>query len=114
MQKLSDLGNKEVMAQNIQHYMNEWGISRKELANKLGLSYTTLSSWLQADSYPRIDKIEKMANFFQISKADLVERHQNDDRPAELTKTSACRLLDRSGIYLTRNARTSLTWLRLP
>lgn len=83
---MSDLGNKEVMAQNIQHYMNEWGISRKELANKLGLSYTTLSSWLQADSYPRIDKIEKMANFFQISKADLVERHQNDDRPAELTK----------------------------
>lgn len=61
------------MAQNIQHYMNERGISRKELASQLCLSYTTLSSWLQGDSYPRIDKIEKMANYFGITKADLVE-----------------------------------------
>ena len=35
---MSDLGNKEIMAQNIQHYMDEWGVSRKELANKLGLA----------------------------------------------------------------------------
>ncbi len=27
-----------------------------------------------------------MANFFQISKADLVERHQINDRQAELTE----------------------------
>lgn len=68
---MSDLGNKEIMAQNIQHYMDEWGVSRKELANKLGLSYTTLSSWLQADSYPRIDKIEKWPTSFKLARPIL-------------------------------------------
>lgn len=71
----SDLGNKKVMAKNIQYYLDKNGLTRKKLASDLNISYTTLSSWLQADSYPRIDKIEMMANYFKISKADLVENH---------------------------------------
>jgi len=33
----------------------------------------TFSDWVNAKTYPRIDKIELMANYFGISKADLVE-----------------------------------------
>ena len=79
---MSDLGNKKIMAENIQHYLNKKGITRYKLADDLGLSYTTLSSWLQGKYYPRIDKIEKMANYFGVDKSDLVERRT----PNNITK----------------------------
>lgn len=67
------LGNKEVMARNIKRYMDKMGISRKDFCERLGFAYSTVTDWLNAEKYPRIDKIEMMANFFGISKADLVE-----------------------------------------
>lgn len=72
---MSALGNKQVMAQNIKMYMEDKGISRKEFCKRLGFAYSTVTDWLNAEKYPRIDKIEMMANFFGISKADLVEPH---------------------------------------
>lgn len=70
---MSALGNKQVMASNIRRYMAMMGIDRKEFCQRLGFKYSTVTDWLNAEKYPRIDKIELMANFFNISKADLVE-----------------------------------------
>lgn len=75
---MNALGNKQVMAQNIKMYMEDKGISRKEFCKRLGLAYSTVTDWLNAEKYPRIDKIERMANFFGVSKADLVEPHTTD------------------------------------
>lgn len=74
---MSDLGNKQVFAENLKRVMHKYGISRQKLASDLGFSYTTLSSWLQGANYPRIDKIEMIANYFHISKADLVEKYSS-------------------------------------
>lgn len=74
---MSNLSNKEIMAKNIKRYMDKKAINRRKLSEDLRLSYTTISSWLQADSYPRIDKIEAMAKYFGVDKADLVEDHEN-------------------------------------
>ena len=43
------------------------------MCDALGVKYTTFTDWVNANSYPRIDKIEMMANFFGIEKSDLVE-----------------------------------------
>ena len=59
-----NLGNKQIMAKNIQYYMNQRGKTRQEMCVALGV---------KGNAYPRIDKIELMANYFGISKADLVE-----------------------------------------
>lgn len=72
---MSDLGNKQIMAENIRYYMKKKQIGRKDLCEALGFKYSTVTDWLNAEKYPRIDKIEMMANYFRISKADLVERH---------------------------------------
>ena len=75
---MSDLGNKAVMAENIKYYMNLHNKTRAEVCKDLGFAYSTFSEWLNAKKYPRIDKIEMMANYFHISKADLVERQDSD------------------------------------
>lgn len=72
---MSDLGNKAIMAQNIQRLMEQAGKSRTQVCNDLGIKYTTFTDWVNAKTYPRIDKIELMANYFGVSKADLVESY---------------------------------------
>lgn len=69
----SDLGNKEVMAYNIRKYMDRLGKSRNDICKDLGIKYTTFTDWINAKTYPRIDKIEMMANYFNVTKSDLVE-----------------------------------------
>ena len=69
------LGNKDIMARNIQYYMDKYEKTRQDMCNALGVKYTTFTDWVKGNSYPRIDKIELMANYFGISKADLVEDH---------------------------------------
>ena len=74
---MSNLGNKEIMAKNIQYYMAKYGKTRQDMCEALGVKYTTFTDWVKGNSYPRIDKIELMANYFGISKADLVEDHKD-------------------------------------
>lgn len=75
---MSDLGNKEIMGKNIQFYMDLYNKSRNDICRDLGIAYTTLTDWIKGNSYPRIDKIELMANYFGIEKSDLVEKHKDD------------------------------------
>lgn len=71
----SSLGNKEIMAKNIQYYMDINHKSRNDICEALNIKYTTFTDWIKGNTYPRIDKIELMANFFGIQKSDLVEEH---------------------------------------
>ncbi len=75
---MSNLGNKQIMANNILFYMEKFGKSRNDMCNALGVKYTTFTDWVKGKSYPRIDKIELMANYFGISKADLVEERTSE------------------------------------
>ena len=65
--------SKEVMARNIRRYMEQAGKNQKELAQIVGVSAPTVNEWLKAKKYPRIDKIEIMANYFGCEKSDLIE-----------------------------------------
>ena len=70
---MSGLGNKEIMALNIKRFMAMKGVDRNTVCAALGIKYTTLTDWINAKTYPRIDKIEKLANYFGVDKSDLVE-----------------------------------------
>lgn len=77
---MSDLGNKEIMSQNIQRLMEKHGKDRNDICRDLGFKYTTFTDWVNGNTYPRIDKIELMANYFNVSKSELVESHTNDSQ----------------------------------
>lgn len=90
---MSNLGNKKIMADNITYYMNKHQKTRNEMCEALGVKYTTFTDWVKGNSYPRIDKIELMANYFGISKADLVEKR--DSSPRERKKGLTVNVLGR-------------------
>lgn len=70
---MSDLGNKEIFSKNLQRYMNKENVKTVDLSKTLNVAYSTVSDWVNGNSYPRIDKIEMLANYFNIEKSDLIE-----------------------------------------
>ncbi|GBG94613.1 bifunctional S24 family peptidase / transcriptional regulator [Ligilactobacillus salitolerans] len=84
---MNELGNKKVMSANIKKQMKRLGIDRNKLVGDLGLKYTTVSDWINGKTYPRIDKIEMMADYFHVEKADLVEvTPSNLERPTGIKR----------------------------
>ena len=70
---MSDLGNKEIFAKNLKYYMDYYEKDRNKICDDLNIPYTTFTDWYNAVTYPRIDKIELLANYFNIKKSDLIE-----------------------------------------
>lgn len=100
--------NKKVMAENIKKYMAYNRVLASDICRTLHIKQNTFSDWINAKTYPRIDKIEMLAEYFGVSKADLVEGAQEHSavsteedailnayrRADEGTKTAVCKLLD--------------------
>ena len=70
--------NKETFARNLNRLMEENGKSRTDICKALNIKYTTLTDWLNAKTYPRIDALQLLANYFKVSKADFVEECDSD------------------------------------
>ncbi len=70
---MSNLGNKDVFSKNLKYYIERSGKDRKELAEIWGFPYSTVTEWINGRKYPRIDRIEIMADYFGIKKSDLIE-----------------------------------------
>lgn len=85
------LGNKQVLAKNLSMYISRSGKERSVIAKELGLPYSTLTDWVNGNKYPRINSIEKLAAYFNISKSDLIEdfdemKKDNDRLVATIVK----------------------------
>lgn len=80
---MSNIGNMSTMAANLNYYMKKQNINQKELAAIANVSPPTVSYWLQGKKYPRIDKIEVIADYFGILKSDLIEEKTDEQRLSE-------------------------------
>ena len=70
---MSSLGNKAILSKNLRYYIEKSGRDRRELAETWGFPYSTVTDWINGNKYPRIDRIEIMADYFGILKSDLIE-----------------------------------------
>ena len=70
---------KSVFAKNLNYYMDVNGKTRKDICDALGISYYTVSDWANGKKYPRMDKVDKLADYFGITKADLIEEKVSEE-----------------------------------
>lgn len=71
--------NKRILARNIRYYMELKGVTNQQLCAALNFKYTTFLDWINAVSYPRIGKVEALANYFGCEKSDLIEDSRKKD-----------------------------------
>ena len=75
------MNNKHVFANNLKRLMDSEHKTRKDIADVLGISYFTVSDWVNGKKYPRMDKVELLANYFGVLKSDLIEEVGFDKAP---------------------------------
>ena len=88
------MNNKEVFSYNLNFYMKERSKTRKDVADAIGVSYFTFTDWVKGKTYPRMDKVEKLAKYFGIKISDLIEVKAIEEKPVESAKLHAKILTD--------------------
>ncbi len=76
---MDDNRNKQIMASNIKRYMEMKGVTNQQLCDALDFKYTTFMDWIKGVTYPRIGKVEAMANYFGCEKSDLIEEKLTEE-----------------------------------
>lgn len=78
--------NKRIMAQNIKRYMEKKGVTNQQVCDALDFKYTTFMDWVKGVTYPRIGKVEAMAQYFGCEKSDLIEEEKEPTETDGLSK----------------------------
>lgn len=77
---MTEIGNKQILAKNLIYYTERSGKTQREICDILDIKPTTFNDWIKAKKYPRIDKIEILANYFGIQKSDLIENKMTAEK----------------------------------
>lgn len=64
---------KAVFSSNLRRYMERDHRTIARLAEDLGLPFSTVSDWVHGKKYPRMDKVQALADYFNILKSNLTE-----------------------------------------
>ena len=85
------LSIREIFPRKLLHYMKINGKTRNDLVRDLGFKYTTIRDWEKGLTIPRMEKVEKLANYFGCENSDLIEEKEkptdnNDGLPEEILK----------------------------
>lgn len=64
---------KKIFSKNLNRYIKLSGKLQKEIADDLGYSPTTFNTWCVGKIIPSAGKIQKIADYFNIGKSDLLD-----------------------------------------
>ena len=81
-----NLGNKRILGNNLRYLMDQKGVTAKDLSKEMNYPYTTVLSWLKGEYYPRIDKVEELSDYFEVSMDALILEQMKE--PAETGELS--------------------------
>ncbi|MCU7557291.1 helix-turn-helix domain-containing protein [Macrococcus capreoli] len=64
---------RKTLSANLQKLMQQKNIDQKELAEALNVSQPTVSNWINQTKYPRIKRIQEIADYFNVPKSKVIE-----------------------------------------
>lgn len=76
---MTDNEQTKIFAQNLSHYVNKSGKMQKDIAKELGYPLQTFNGWCKGVSFPSMDKVQKIADYFHIGKTDLINIPKADE-----------------------------------
>lgn len=71
-----DIERTKNISKNIKQLIEQEGITQKELSNKIGISPSTLSDYLNLRSNPSHGVIQRLADYFMVPKSDIDESYK--------------------------------------
>jgi repressor LexA len=83
---MADVINKDLaklVGMNITNLLIQNDKTQKEMCDHFGWGYSTVSSWCNGTRLPRMDKVDKMCEYFGVTRSDILE-----DRRKSFSKAS--------------------------
>lgn len=74
-----------VFSTNLKRYLEQYNMTQKELAKRLGVGTSSVSSWVTGQKSPRMDKVDAMCEIFHCKRSDLMEDNSKSKKPAYKT-----------------------------
>lgn len=74
-----DLSEREIFARNLKYCLEKAGKTQIDLAAHMGVSSATVSDWVNAKKYPRVDKMQFIADYLGTSLSILREPVMDSD-----------------------------------
>lgn len=63
----------KIIAENLSSLLEKSGKTQLDLADYMGVSQATISNWCKGVKLPRMDKIDRICDFFSVSRSQLME-----------------------------------------
>lgn len=63
---------------NLIKYLDETNTTQEELAKYIGVGVSAVSNYVQGLNMPRMNKIDKICEFFKIKRTDLLESDEDN------------------------------------
>lgn len=83
VKRLTDEEQKKIFSKNLNHYISLSNKTQKEIADSIDVSPQTFNTWCQGIAIPRMGKVQRLADYFNVGKSDLI-----DDKPFSNTNKS--------------------------
>lgn len=74
-------------AQNLKNIMQKRNKTQSDLVKDLSFRQATVSDWLNGKKYPRMDKVEKLANYLGVSINELLMQSASEPPIPEIQLT---------------------------
>lgn len=74
-------------AQNLKNIMQKRNKTQSDLVKDLSFRQATVSDWLNGKKYPRMDKVEKLANYLGVSINELLMQSVSEPPIPEIQLT---------------------------
>ena len=68
-----ETNNRDIFTKNLRLLMAKSGKTQKEISTAIGVSCPTFSDWCNGKKYPRIEKMELLANYFGVTVSELMD-----------------------------------------
>lgn len=75
---------RNIFVSNLKYYMTTKNKTQSDISKALHIPLSTISSWYNGASYPRVDKMQALADYFNISMRNLTDKQNNDLIPSNI------------------------------
>ena len=75
---MTELEQKKIFSRNLNRLIEKSDKKQIDIASDLNVSPQALNTWVKGIAIPRMNRIQALADYFGVSKSDLV-----DDKPVE-------------------------------
>lgn len=74
---------KKIFSRNLNRYIDMSQKTQREIAHAIDVSPQTFNTWCQGIAIPRMGKVQRLADYFNIGKSDLI-----DDKPINFSESA--------------------------